>query len=172
MACLDYLFTGQTLNAMLSCTFKIQMLLNRRLYVLDAALHHVRLASLALDFNLTIALALVLLAVVKGEHSLTLIVTALKFDLVQLFDQDPGCFPHLAQLGTTVGTSVAILAFLPFLDAKLAEQSITTAASEWLLDNILADHALKVVVKLSDGLLLVNVALLVLHSAYLLKSLF
>ena len=71
-----------------------------------------------------------------------------------------------------MGTSVAILAFLPFLYAKLAEQSITTAAGEWLLDNILADHALKVVVKLSDGLLLVNVALLVLHSAYLLKSLF
>jgi len=83
---LDDLFAGQTLNTMLSCTFKVQMLLNRGFYVLDAALHHVRLASQALDFHLAITLALVLLAVIEGEDGLALIITALKFDLVQLFD--------------------------------------------------------------------------------------
>lgn len=58
------------------------MLLDRGFYVLDTALHHVRLTSLALDFYLAITLALVLLAVVEGEDGLALIITALKFDLI------------------------------------------------------------------------------------------
>jgi len=52
------------------------------------------------------------------------------------------------------------LAKMPLVDAHAAEESIALTARKWLLNYVLANHAVKVLIKGRLGLSPVNVALL------------
>lgn len=102
-----------------------------------------------------------LLGFVKAEDSLTCLIAALKFGFLQLLDQNTGDTAHLREFGATLRAAVVFLALLPLLQTQLAEQVVALPARLGILHDVLADKAFKVVVEGRQGLVPIDVLLLV-----------